>query len=87
MVKVYSIKPLAWTGEINNGLGEITASTPFGEYSICLIGDDCLWSFDAEPNWPGECRLSKSIEIAKQKCWQHWVERLSGALEEVVIEG
>jgi hypothetical protein len=89
----YIINPLRWEKRGSGRDYILEAQTPFGSYSIMTSayqesfrGPKCLpsWRYDSgdERNIDPEFEC-KSLRECKQKAWEDWVDRISGALSEL----
>lgn len=87
--KLYEIKPLEWSGSIEKEGDSLMSNTRFGTYYVKMRLEPSEWDsiyyaeycFD-EYYDEGHFDVS-SVDEGKQKCWEHWIERITSDLHEV----
>ena len=77
----FTIKPLEWTGKIEEEYDSLYAYTPFGNYSINMHEAGRLtWGYCFDEYYDEENFEVDSIDEAKKAAIKHWIDRIKPAL-------
>lgn len=80
--ETFTIKPLEWVQHGNEGVW-LRAWTPFGSYSIEEIEGVIYWEYCFDEHYDESLVECESVEHGKKMAWDHWQERIKGALSPV----
>ena len=77
----FTIKPLEWTGKIEEEYDSLYSNTPFGNYYITMHESGRLtWRYCFDEYYDEETFEVDSIDEAKEAALKHWTDRIKPAL-------